>query len=153
MEQALIEYLAEFHSTRDYFECHEILEERWKEDPKEKRESCWVALIQIAVGLYHWRRDNFSGAHKMLTRALEKTRKEAEKLTQMGIGVAGVVKQLNEQLIAINDKQPYKSINLVLTNELKATYTSYCQSKQVVPFQESDMNDHYLLNKHTLRKR
>lgn len=26
-----LEYLVYFHADRDYFECHEILEEYWKE--------------------------------------------------------------------------------------------------------------------------
>lgn len=31
--EAYVAFLHEFHTTRDYFECHEILEEYWKEDP------------------------------------------------------------------------------------------------------------------------
>ena len=31
--EAFISYLIEFHATRDYFECHELLEEYWKAHP------------------------------------------------------------------------------------------------------------------------
>lgn len=33
--EAYIEYLAEFHGSRDYFECHELLEEHWKKTLRE----------------------------------------------------------------------------------------------------------------------
>ncbi len=47
--EAYVAFLHEFHTTRDYFECHEILEEYWKEDPPEQRKEYWVGLIQLAV--------------------------------------------------------------------------------------------------------
>ncbi len=59
--KAYIDYLVEFHATRDYFECHEILEEYWKEDPPKKRKRYWVGFIQLAVALYHHRRQNTAG--------------------------------------------------------------------------------------------
>ncbi len=53
--KAYIEYLAHFHGTRDYFECHEVLEEHWKAVDPKNRSSVWVLLIQIAVSMYHAR--------------------------------------------------------------------------------------------------
>lgn len=50
--KAYIEYLVHFHSDRDYFECHEILEEHWKQDGRNKG---WLVLIQTAVAFYHYR--------------------------------------------------------------------------------------------------
>ncbi|PAD68333.1 hypothetical protein CHH83_14265, partial [Bacillus sp. 7586-K] len=32
-DQEYIDFLVHFHCDRDYFECHEILEEHWKKDP------------------------------------------------------------------------------------------------------------------------
>ncbi|WP_205628902.1 DUF309 domain-containing protein, partial [Acinetobacter baumannii] len=49
--EALIDYLVYFHADRDFFECHEVLEDYWKSLPKEERSLFWVGLIQIAVGL------------------------------------------------------------------------------------------------------
>ncbi|WP_260405419.1 DUF309 domain-containing protein, partial [Paenibacillus sp. 598K] len=58
-----IQYLIEFHVTRDYFECHELLEEYWKEQPGDDPfYDTWVGLIQIAVSQYHHRRSNHRGA-------------------------------------------------------------------------------------------
>ncbi|WP_218197281.1 DUF309 domain-containing protein, partial [Pseudomonas sp. 2995-1] len=58
---AYIEYLIEFHGTRDYFECHEIMEEYWKKN-KEKH---WHTLIQLAVAIYHERQHNYDGSLRL----------------------------------------------------------------------------------------
>ncbi|QJC51981.1 DUF309 domain-containing protein [Paenibacillus albicereus] len=72
---AYIRYLAQFHGTRDYFECHELLEDYWKEHPGADS-GLWHGLIQIAVGQYHLRRGNRGGARKMLRSAWERLRRE-----------------------------------------------------------------------------
>ena len=58
--QKYIEYLVHFHGDRDYFECHEILEEYWKKIDNGNKESIWVGLIQLAVANYHHRRKNLT---------------------------------------------------------------------------------------------
>lgn len=69
--EAYIEYLAHFHGDRDYFECHEVLEEYWKAHPDDPLQRVWVGLIQAAVSLYHERRGNVRGAVKMAAGALD----------------------------------------------------------------------------------
>ncbi len=68
--KAYVAFLHEFHTTRDYFECHEILEEFWKEDPPDQRKKYWVGLIQLAVALYHQRRGNGKGAKRLISNSL-----------------------------------------------------------------------------------
>ncbi len=34
---AYLDYLVYFHGHRDYFECHEVLEEYWKKDQAGKK--------------------------------------------------------------------------------------------------------------------
>lgn len=68
--EAYLRYLEHFHKTRDFFECHELLEEHWKMDPDDPSGDLWVGLIQLAVGLYHHRRGNAGGALKMLRGAI-----------------------------------------------------------------------------------
>ncbi|WP_159887132.1 DUF309 domain-containing protein [Paenibacillus puerhi] len=58
-----------FNIERDYFECHEVMEELWLE---EGRNTLYQGLLQVAVGLYHYRNGNTGGAVKLLTAALEK---------------------------------------------------------------------------------
>jgi len=70
--KAYIEYLIQFHATRDYFECHELLEEYWKEHPDDPLSQLWVCMIQVAVGQYHERRGQRRGARLMYKGALAK---------------------------------------------------------------------------------
>lgn len=62
-------FLYYFNFERDYFECHEVLEELWLE---EGRNALYQGLLQVAVGLYHFRNNNVSGARKLLTQAVQK---------------------------------------------------------------------------------
>jgi uncharacterized protein len=64
-----IQFLYYFNILRDYYECHEVLEELWLE---EGRDPLWQGLLQIAVGLYHFRNENINGARKLLRAALDK---------------------------------------------------------------------------------
>ncbi|SFS77596.1 DUF309 domain-containing protein [Marininema halotolerans] len=64
-----VQFLYHFNVDRDYFECHEVLEELWME---EGREPLFQGLLQVAVALYHHRNDNENGARKLLKGALEK---------------------------------------------------------------------------------
>jgi len=64
-----IQFLYDFNVTRDYFECHESMEELWLEEGKAAH---LQGLLQIAVALYHHRNDNISGATKLMASALEK---------------------------------------------------------------------------------
>ncbi|MBO9597142.1 MAG: DUF309 domain-containing protein [Cohnella sp.] len=68
-----IQYLAEYYGSRDYFECHEIMEEYWKEHPESPQLGCWLVLIRIAVALYHARRGNRTGALKLISKAAQET--------------------------------------------------------------------------------
>jgi predicted metal-dependent hydrolase len=66
-----IHYLAEYYGSRDYFECHEIMEEYWKEQQQSPYTMAWLVLIRIPVSLYHARRGNWAGAIKLMGKAAE----------------------------------------------------------------------------------
>lgn len=55
----------------EFFRCHEVLEEVWREELGSRR-LFLQALIHIAVGFYHWRRGNPAGAVGQLRKGLEK---------------------------------------------------------------------------------
>ena len=57
----------ELFNCMEFFECHEVLEELWNQQSLPEKEFT-QGLIQIAVGFYHLRRDNFEGANKLLAR-------------------------------------------------------------------------------------
>ncbi|WP_411829940.1 DUF309 domain-containing protein [Paenibacillus sonchi] len=67
-ERLYLAYLVYFNRDRDYFECHEVLEELWLARDKDP---LYKALLQTAVGLYHFRNNNVRGGLIMLSRAHE----------------------------------------------------------------------------------
>lgn len=68
-EPLYVAYLIYFNRDQDYFECHEVLEELWLEQNKDP---LYKGLLQVAVGLYHFRNGNLTGGRKMLHSAVEK---------------------------------------------------------------------------------
>ncbi|WP_240419024.1 DUF309 domain-containing protein [Paenibacillus periandrae] len=85
-DRLYVKFVYYFNVERDYFECHEVMEELWLE---EGRAPLYQGLLQVAVGLYHHRNGNVSGAIKLFTAALEKLAgRQAE---VMGIDLALLV--------------------------------------------------------------
>ncbi|GGD55230.1 DUF309 domain-containing protein [Paenibacillus nasutitermitis] len=68
-DERLVHFIVLFNVDEDYFECHEVMEELWLE---EGRNTLYQGLLQAAVGLHHWRNDNFSGAVKLFAQAENK---------------------------------------------------------------------------------
>ncbi|SFL27587.1 hypothetical protein SAMN03159341_104390 [Paenibacillus sp. 1_12] len=68
-DRLYVKFIYYFNVDRDYFECHEVMEELWLE---EGRAPLYQGLLQVAVGLYHHRNGNVSGAIKLFTAAMEK---------------------------------------------------------------------------------
>ncbi|WP_231594302.1 DUF309 domain-containing protein [Paenibacillus algorifonticola] len=155
-----VSYLVEFHATRDFFECHELLEEYWKEHPADERALIWVGLIQLAVGQYHERRGNLAGAAKMYAQALGKL--TAESLDSLGLDGAKAVVELEAALARAEKLEDaissaYKDINLVIVDaqlqvlcEQECAERGLAQSKWGLP---SEMADEALIHRHTLRDR
>jgi hypothetical protein len=86
-----VRFLVLFNRDRDYYECHDVMEELWLE---EGRNRFWQGLLQVAVGLHHHGNENYTGAVKLLRAALEKLDGYAD-------GEAGIdVKRLREDAAA-----------------------------------------------------
>ncbi|MGG4496947.1 DUF309 domain-containing protein [Brevibacillus reuszeri] len=152
--QSYLDYLVQFHVERDYFECHEILEEYWKSAPPHERKPVWVGLIQIAVGLYHQRRGNLSGAIKMLTSALALVNEHQSDIRQLGLDSTALNTLLVQRLEEMKQGKAYHSLSLpVADSALQKAYEQACLNKNSVKDNVSNMEDVYLLNKHTLRDR
>lgn len=67
----LLNFYNEFIIKQDYFECHEIMEEQWKEKERFTKKDPEVFLILIATAEYHYRRGNLPGAETSYKRALK----------------------------------------------------------------------------------
>lgn len=88
----LVKFIVLFNRDRDYYECHDVMEELWLE---EGRSRFWQGLLQVAVGLHHYGNDNYTGAVKLLRAALEKLDDYAD--AEAGIDV----KRLREDAAAV----------------------------------------------------
>ncbi len=150
LPQAFLDYLHYFHVERDYFECHEVLEEYWKEADNHP---IWVSLIQLAVSLYHQRRGNQVGAIKMMQSAIAIAQKHITELKDLGLDTERLLMLMNERLDHIQQGIAYKSIELPLTSSL----LKHCQEKAIqsglVWAIQSDLENKQLIHKHTLRDR
>lgn len=152
--EAYIQYLVHFHGTRDYFECHEVLEDEWKKDPQGERKNYWRALIQIAVALYHWRRKNFKGATRSVTHALNNMESQEKAITQLALDPTLLKNQLQRVREAIAEEKSYKSINLpIMDQALTEQCMERCRQKGCVMGNPSDLSDNQLLHKHQLPNR
>jgi predicted metal-dependent hydrolase len=54
-----------------YFEAHETLEAIWMAEPRDTR-LLYQGILQVGVGLYHLRRQNYRGAINLLAYGLDK---------------------------------------------------------------------------------
>ncbi|KIL36265.1 hypothetical protein SD70_31760 [Gordoniibacillus kamchatkensis] len=111
-DKLYIEFLYYFNVARDYFECHEVLEELWLE---EGRSPLLQGLLQVAVGLYHHGNGNVSGAIKLLTAALEKLEPQPD--DALGIDLAGLRRESAAYLAKLcrYEQEPFEPYDLDIT--------------------------------------
>jgi uncharacterized protein len=152
---AYIQYLVHFHGDRDWFECHEILEEYWKSQPQDARSKTWVGLIQIAVGLYHQRRGNRAGALKML----ESAQRNLDSHVLDGLGLDGQltmtrIQERCKEIEVADPALPFTDLNLPIADgELLNRCLERCDQMQLQWEAPSRLEERQLVYKHTLRDR
>lgn len=79
-------------NQRDFFECHEILEDIWF-DERGRSRNLYQGLLHIAVGFYHLtKKNNFKGTIIQLTKAEEKLGRFPEVFH--GVDLAKLLKQI-----------------------------------------------------------
>lgn len=66
-------------NTERFYECHEVLEELWREEPGPLREM-YQGLLQIGVACYHHAHGNHTGAIRLLRKGLARLHPFSEKL-------------------------------------------------------------------------
>ncbi len=90
----------------EYFECHEVLEELWREEPTSLR-LFYQGLLQVAVGCYHLTvRHNRRGALSKLKAGLEKLRQFPAVMHLLDVGdLRQQVEALSERVQAMSDEE------------------------------------------------
>lgn len=142
-----IQYIIHFNSNEDYFECHEVGEEYWKDvAPKDKMHPL-AGWIQMAVGMYHWRRSNYPGALRSFIRAKDKL-SDAGIWTE-GFDVIELGKQLTGSIEAVTARRDFKPYRLpVVSEELANAVSNYMADHPA-----EILDAHFLMHKHRLRDR
>lgn len=149
-----INYLIHFHGDRDYFECHEVLEEYWKRiDPTDKQ-SIWVGFILLAVANYHHRRGNFRGAERTLNKSIYILEDNFHLIAGLGLDAEKLLKDLKSRLKDISLHTNYSSyyfpmIDLSLISRCKET----CEKKGLPWGENSDLNKVEIVHRHSHRDR
>lgn len=145
-----LDYLHYFHVDRDYFECHEVLEEEWKNAPVINKNSYWVTLIQIAVALYHERRGNDKGASILYKRLILRIQDDSIELHKLGLDAKQLLEDIELRLNNIGI-DVFIDYNLPLTDEyLIRLCRTRAGKRWLAP---SNLNNAYLVHKHRLRNR
>lgn len=73
----------------EFFECHEYLEDAWREESGRVR-YLYQGILQVGVGFYHQQNGNWKGATSLLRSGIERLR-EFEPETS-GVDVAGLIR-------------------------------------------------------------
>ncbi|AOZ93992.1 DUF309 domain-containing protein [Paenibacillus crassostreae] len=114
-EELYVAYLIYFNRDQDYFECHEVLEELWL---RNNHDPLYKGLLQVAVGLYHFRNHNLIGGRKMLHSAADQL--EQYPSLSLGIDLGLLVPQVRQYAKQIEryDEQPfsYYDLSIVITD-------------------------------------
>lgn len=151
---AYIQFLVHFHGDRDYFECHEVLEEHWKQSDSKNRNSVWVGLIQMAVSLYHHRRNNQIGAIKLMEKALKNFNSHQNELKLLGLNHLQLMDQLYTLLINMQAGTAYQSINIPISNDILINICkSKCKQQGLQWCSISDLTNEEIINRHKMRDR
>lgn len=142
-----IDYCAYFNGNNDYFECHEVLEEYWKEiAPKEKLHPL-VGYVQLATGMYHWRRANVTGAARIMEKAIVNFELNHNSEFFKYIDVGQLLILMKNQLRKMQENEPFANFALPITDQqLQKLINERIKSFPL-------MDSHFIFNKHMLRDR
>lgn len=79
----------------EFFECHEYLEDAWREETARIR-YLYQGILQVGVGFYHQQNGNYKGAVSLLQSGIERLR-EFEPETS-GVNVSALVRDSEDCL-------------------------------------------------------
>lgn len=91
----------ELFNQEQFYDCHEVLEVVWR-DQVDPEKQLTQGIIQVAVALYHCRRDNYVGAEKLLLRGLERIRRSLAIASP--IDVAALLSDVEKALYSVQSK-------------------------------------------------
>ncbi|SOB94177.1 hypothetical protein SAMN05880501_101775 [Ureibacillus xyleni] len=142
-----VDFCTYYNGNQDYFECHEVLEEYWKEIAPGDKNHPLVGYVQLATGMYHWRRNNRMGAMKILKKALNNFSINQSSPFFDYIHYNQLYNDCEKSIAAIEKGYDFTSFKIEIQNaELAALVQKNITELPTLPL-------NYLLNKHMLRDR
>lgn len=142
-----VEYCAYFNDHQDYFECHEVLEDYWKTCAPRDRLHPLVGYVQLATGMYHYRRGNTVGALRILAKAKKNLQQHTQSPFVEYIDLHDLLVKIDGAIEAMLAGEAFRPFQLLLTNE-KLQQLAF-EKAVSLPAQV----EHYVLHKHMLRDR
>ena len=129
-DRLYIEYLYYFNVEQDYYECHEVMEEYWLGQGKNK---LLLALLQVAVGLHHFNNGNVSGSVKLLEAALEKSNETWQ--GTLGFDTKKLFRQSNEYVTKLRQYKenpfPFYPLYIEITDPVLNGLVEICEPEGV----------------------
>lgn len=128
-----VAFVAHFNGDRDYYECHEYMEELWLE---EGRHPLLQALLQAAVGLHHWSNGNIPGAVKLSRLAHAKLTGQTDVF--LGLDLAALRADLERSLSLLDRDAPRPALFTpyklrILDEELERSVVQKTASDRTMP--------------------
>ncbi len=109
----------ELFNQDQYFDCHEVLEDAWNDEPEPIR-IMYQGILQISVVYYHIQNKNWRGAMKVLERGIPKIRRFTPEC--MGINLDKLLTDadaIRQELVRVGPEwQDDFNVNLFPTIEL-----------------------------------
>lgn len=142
-----IRYCTYFNGNQDYFECHEVLEEYWKELAPGNKEHVLVGFVQLATAMYHWRRGNVKGAYRSLHKSQTLLMNNVSSPFYDNIDMRALYENMELIMQKITSEELFSPFQLIITNLQLQTMISK-EIEDLPP-----MDDTFLKDKHKLRDR
>lgn len=142
-----IDYVTYFNGNEDYFECHEVLEEYWKNVAPAQKGHPLVGYVQIATGMYHWRRGNVRGAVRIFEKGMALLAAPTDDAFIAYVDVEALMPLLQQTVLRMKSGQAFTPFTLPLTNDALA----HRVQRAIDALPPTDA--HYICHKHMLRDR
>ena len=147
------QYLIEFHITRDYYACHDYLEQWWFELGNPKNHLL-MAFIMLAVSCYHYRADNLKGARILLDKATPIFESNGNLIGNYGIDQQALFKSIDHLKSELCHYRPFVDINLVFLDEtISDNLLEYANQHHLTLYAPSDLHNLHLIHKHKFKHR
>ncbi|WP_277585478.1 DUF309 domain-containing protein [Psychrobacillus antarcticus] len=143
---SFVAFLKQFNETFDYFECHELLEDYWKEVSPRNKHHALTSLILLATSMYHWRRGNFTGAIKTMESSLKRMEATQDSPFFENFDYKKLTENMEFALESMINSQKFQGFTIAITNPTLQSLVNQ------LPL-ETNVDLHFLIHKHMLRDR